>query len=210
MNQLEGIVLQGRFVRLEPLGIHHAAALAEASAINPSLYRWSRVPVGRLAVERYIEAAMEMSNARTAMPFATIRTADDAVIGSTRFFDLERWEWPQSHPRYGRMNPDVGEIGSTWLSATAIRSAANTEAKLLMLAQAFEVWGMLRVCFHTDARNDRSSAALARIGAQFEGVLRAHRMASDFIARDSKRYSIVAAEWPEVKKNLQVRLTRPG
>lgn len=208
MNPLTGIALQGSSVRLEPLGKHHAPGLTEASAIDPSLYRWSAVPVGRAAVERYIVAAMEMSEAGGAVPFATVRIADNVVIGSTRFFDVERWAWPADHPRHGRTNPDACEVGYTWLSAPAIRTAANTEAKLLMLRHAFEVWGMLRVCFHTDARNDRSAAALARIGAQFEGVLRAHRLASDFIARDSKRYSIVAAEWPAAKKNLEVRLTR--
>jgi RimJ/RimL family protein N-acetyltransferase len=82
----------------------------------------------------------------------------------------------------------------------------NTEAKLLMLTHAFEVWGALRVCFHTDSRNARSRAALERIGGKFEGVLRAHRMAADFTPRDSVRYSIVAAEWPEAKARLSSRL----
>jgi RimJ/RimL family protein N-acetyltransferase len=101
-----------------------------------------------------------------------------------------------------RKTPDACEIGYTWLASSAIRTAANTEAKLLMLTYAFETWQVLRVCFHTDARNTRSRAALERIGGKFEGVLRAHRMAADFIARDSYRYSIVAAEWPEVKRRL--------
>jgi RimJ/RimL family protein N-acetyltransferase len=90
----------------------------------------------------------------------------------------------------------------TWLTRSAIRTAANTEAKLLMLTHAFEVWQVLRVCFHTDARNQRSRAALERIGGQFEGILRAHRMAADFIPRDSVRYSILAAEWLAVKERL--------
>lgn len=77
-----------------------------------------------------------------------------------------------------------------------------------MLAYAFETWQALRVCFHTDARNQRSRAALERIGGKFEGILRAHRMAADFIARDSVRYSIVAAEWPEVKQRLSQMLDR--
>ena len=81
-------------------------------------------------------------------------------------------------------------------------TAANTEAKLIMLTHAFEEWKVLRVCFHSDARNERSRAALARIGGQFEGILRSHRMAADWIARDSARFSIVAAEWPAVKEKL--------
>jgi RimJ/RimL family protein N-acetyltransferase len=89
-----------------------------------------------------------------------------------------------------------------------MRTAANTEAKLLMLTHAFEEWGVQRVCFHTDARNERSRTALARIGARFEGVLRAHRLGTDLTARDSARFSIVAAEWPGVKQRLRERLAR--
>ena len=100
-------------------------------------------------------------------------------------------------------------VGDTWLTRDAIRTAANTEAKLLMLTHAFEVWQVLRVCLHTDARNQQSQAAIERIGGKFEGVLRAHRMAADFTPRDSYRYAIVAAEWPEVKRNLIGRL-RPA
>jgi RimJ/RimL family protein N-acetyltransferase len=147
------------------------------------------------------------------------------VIGSTRFWNLERWAWPQGHARHqgyfegkapllakdarnGAPHPlfDACEIGYTWLAPSAIRTAANTEAKLLMLTHAFENWQVLRVCFHTDARNQRSRAALERIGAKFEGILRAHRMAADYIPRDSVRYSIVAAEWAEVKERLSRRL----
>ena len=122
------------------------------------------------------------------------------AVGSTRFFDLDRWAWPQSHARYGRGEPDVCEIGYTWLSRAAIRTGANTEAKLLMLTFAFESWQVLRVCLHTDVRNQPSRAAIERIGGKFEGVLRAHRMAADFSVRDSARFSIVQQEWPEVKQ----------
>ena len=103
--------------------------------------------------------------------------------------------------------PDACEIGYSWLGPLSIRTAANTESKLLMLTHAFETWKVLRVCFHTDFRNGRSRAALERIGAQFEGVLRAHRLAADLIPRDSARYSILAGEWPVVKPRLQELLT---
>jgi N-acetyltransferase len=199
-------VLSGRRIRLEPLALSHADALTVASAGDPELYRWSAVPIGRDAVLRYIQTALAWREAGTAVPFATVRIADGAVLGSTRFFDIERWAWPEGHPRHGREHPDVCEIGYTWLTASAIRTAANTEAKLLMLTHAFEAWGMLRVCLHTDARNKRSQAAIERIGGKFEGVLRAHRMAADFTPRDSFRYSIVAAEWPEAKRRLADRL----
>ena len=138
------------------------------------------------------------------MTFATVRTKDSVVIGSTRFWNLERWSWPDGHPSYGRPEPDACEIGYTWLTPSAIRTAANTEAKLLMLTHAFEIWQVLRVCFHTDARNTRSRAALERIGGQFEGILRAHRMAADYIPRDSLRFSIIASEWPSVKQRLLI------
>lgn len=195
-------VLQGEHVRLEPLDHRHVDGLAAAAAADPSLYQWTSVPQGRIEMTRYVDTALAWQEAGSAVPFATVRAGDGVVIGSTRFWNLERWSWPNSHPRYGRHAPDACEIGFTWLTRPAIRTAANTEAKLLMLTYAFEAWGVLRVCFHTDARNTRSSAALERIGGRFEGILRAHRMAADYIARDSSRYSIVAAEWPSVKQRL--------
>lgn len=199
-------LLEGHFIRLEPLSPAHADGLVAASVGGASLYRWSQVPRGADDVRRYIEMAEQLRDADKAAPFATVRVADGEVIGSTRFFDLESWAWPAEHERYGRKNPDVGEIGYTWLAAAAVRTAANTEAKLLMLSHAFETWGMLRVCLHTDMRNERSRAAIERIGGKFEGILRSHRMATDFIARDSARYSIIATEWPAIKQRLTKRL----
>lgn len=198
--------LTGSYVRLEPLELHHTEGLAAASAADPSLYQWSIVPMGRAAVEDYIRAALKGREAGVGLPFATVRIADDAVIGSTRFWYFEKWAWPEGHERHGRPDPDGCEIGYTWLTKPAIRTAANSEAKLLMLQHAFESWQVLRVCLHTDARNLASRAAIERIGAKLEGVLRAHRMGSDFTARTSYRYSIVAAEWPEVKRKLKERL----
>ncbi len=142
------------------------------------------------------------------MPFAIVRSDDGVVIGSTRFFNLERWAWPAGHPSHGRGVPDACEIGYTWLAHSALRTAANTEAKLLMLTHAFETWEVLRVCLHTDVRNLRSRAAIERIGGRFEGILRAHRMAADFIPRDSARYSIIAEEWPVVNQRLVQRMAR--
>jgi RimJ/RimL family protein N-acetyltransferase len=205
---LESPTLNGAYVRLEPLAMSHLDGLVAASAADPALYQWSAVPVGRDAVSRYIETALAWREAGKALPFATVRIADNAVLGSTRFFDIESWTWPDGHERRGRTYPDVCEIGYTWLTRDAIRTAANTEAKLLMLEQAFEFWQVLRVCLHTDARNQRSQAAIERIGGKFEGVLRAHRLAADFIPRDSYRYSIVALEWPKAKQKIEDRLNR--
>jgi len=198
----ELFTLQGRHIRLEPLDSAHVDGLAAAAASDPSLYRWSPVPQSKGAAAAYVETALAWRDAGSAVPFAIVRAGDGVVIGSTRFWNIERWAWPQAHPMHGRDVPDACEIGYTWLASSALRTAANTEAKLLMLRHAFEVWQVLRVCFHTDVRNQRSRAALERIGGQFEGILRAHRMAADFIPRDSVRYSIVAAEWPGVKQRL--------
>ncbi len=198
----ENVVLQGKSVRLEPLEADHVDRLAEASAGDASLYRWSPIPQGKAEAKRYIDTALAWRDAGTALPFAIVRVTDGIVIGSTRFWNLERWAWPEGHPSHGRGVPDACEIGYTWLAHSAIRTAANTEAKLLMLSHAFDSWQVLRVCFHTDARNHRSQAALQRIGGKCEGTLRAHRMAADFIPRDSVRYSIVASEWPDVKQRL--------
>ena len=200
---LEAPTLQGKHIRLEPLDRHHVDGLAAASATGDAvLYRWSPVPQGKEEATTYVETALAWREANTAISFATVRAKDGVVIGSTRFFNLEWWAWPKGHPSYGRGVPDACEIGYTWLARPALRTAANTEAKLLMLCHAFEVWQVLRVCLHTDVRNERSRAAMERIGCKFEGILRAHRMAADFIARDSARYSIVAAEWPAVKHRL--------
>jgi N-acetyltransferase len=199
----KAFTLQGRHIRLEPLEHRHVDGLVAASAADQSLYRWSPVPQGKAEARNYIDTALAWRDAGTAVPFAIVRAEDDNVVGSTRFWNIERWAWPKGHPSHGRGLPDACEIGYTWLARSAMRTAANTEAKLLMLEHAFEVWQVLRVCFHTDSRNQRSRAALKRIGAQCEGILRAHRMAADFIPRDSVRYSIVAAEWPAVKQQLR-------
>ena len=204
----ETVVLPGRCVRLEPLDHRHVDGLVAAAAADSSLYEWSPIPRDKCEAIGYIDTALAWRDEGSAVPFATIRGEDGAVIGSTRFFNLERWAWPPGHARHGRHAPDACEIGYTWLTRSAIRTAANTEAKLLMLEYAFATWQVLRVCFHTDVRNLRSRAALERIGGKFEGILRAHRMATDFIARDSARFSIVAAEWPDVKQRLRQFLER--
>jgi RimJ/RimL family protein N-acetyltransferase len=203
-----GEVLQGHAIRLEPLTRDHISGLVLSAASEPSLYRWSPVPQGKDEAARYVETAIAWKNAGTALPFAIVRRADNLVLGSTRFWNIEQWSWPTGHPRHGREWPDACEIGYTWLWQKAIRTSANTEAKLLMLTHAFEVWQVLRVCFHTDERNQRSRAALERIGAKFEGVLRAHRMAADFVPRNSFRFSIVATEWPDVKQRISALLDR--
>jgi len=194
--------LSGRFVRLEPLGQQHLSGLAAASAGDPELYRMTTVPVGDADVGSYIEAGRAARDAGTAAPFAVVRLADETVIGSTRLFDLAWWPWPADHPRHRHDGPDTCEIGYSWLTRSAIRTGANTEMKRLMLTFAFETWEVQSVCFHTDARNERSRRALSRIGARYEGILRSHRLASDDQPRDSARFAITAAGWPAVKAHL--------
>ena len=194
--------LAGDVIRLEPLRLRHAAGLAAAAAGAGDLYRMTKVPTTEAEAAGYIDSALAGRDAGTAAPFAVIRRADEAVIGSTRLWDLQWWPWPEGHQRRGHEGPDTCEIGHTWLARSAIRTGANTEMKRLMLTYAFETWDTQCVCFHTDARNERSAAAIERIGGRFEGVLRSHRLATDLRPRDSARYSITAAEWPAVRARL--------
>ena len=195
----EAGILTGQLIRLEPLGYQHVPGLVAAAAGGGELYRWSPVPQDEDRVRRYVETAVAARDSGTAVPFAVVRAADDTVMGSTRFFDFDYWAWPAGNEHRG---PDTCEIGYTWLSPKAIRTGANTEMKRLMLTHAFEVWRVSSVCLHTDARNQRSRDAMARIGARYEGVLRSHRLGADGKPRDSARFSITAAEWPAVRQHL--------
>ena len=200
---MEGLVLAGAHIRLEPLSRDHIKGLVAAVSVDPSLYDLTPVPRSEFEAARYVDTALEWQEAGNAVPFAIVSVAGGVVIGSTRFWNLERWVWPEHHPQHGRGAFDVCEIGHTWLAGSAIRSAVNTETKLLMLTHAFETWKVLRVCFHTDARNQRSRRAIERIGGKFEGILRAQRMAADLTVRDSARFSIMTEEWPPVKQQLR-------
>jgi RimJ/RimL family protein N-acetyltransferase/GNAT superfamily N-acetyltransferase len=202
-------VLAGAHVRLEPLRHAHVPGLAAAAAGGGELYRWTVVPRDTDQARRYVETALAARDAGTSVPFAVVRVADGAVIGSTRFWDLTCWPWPGQDRK---QTPDTCEIGHTWLSRDAVRTGANTEMKRLMLTHAFEVWRVHSVCLHTDARNQRSRDAIQRIGGTFEGILRAHRLATDGGPRDSARFSITAAEWPAVRRHLEelVAVRLPG
>lgn len=210
----QDLTLKGQLIRLIPLQRDHIGALAAASAASdpnmtdPEIYRWTVVPQGIDEMTRYVETALEWKEAGTAIPFTVIRVRDNAVIGSTRYWNIERWAWPAGNPHHGSPNPDACEIGWTWYARAAIRSGANPEGKFLMLQHAFEVWNALRVSLHTDSRNLRSQAAMERIGFKREGVIRAHKLAADGVARDSFRYSMIAAEWPDAKKRLLDRMQK--
>lgn len=200
-------------MRLEPLTAEHIAGLIEAASGPRDTFALTWVPTPDAdSVGNYVHAALSAYNAGTALPFATVRLdgGPATVVGSTRFMNVERWVWPASRPRQpeieSRIGPEAVEIGSTWLGASAQRSAVNTEAKLLMLTYAFETWKCLRVSLRTDARNMRSRANIERVGATFEGVLRNHMWAYDDGIRDTATYSLVAADWPGAKERLAARL----
>jgi RimJ/RimL family protein N-acetyltransferase/GNAT superfamily N-acetyltransferase len=209
-DPLETGALTGDHVRLEPLGHGHVAALLAAASGGGDLYRWQPVPQDEKQMRRRVEYALAARDRGTAVPYAVVRLGDDTVIGSTRFDQLDYWPWPDRAAAHGPAAPDTCEIGGTWLSPGAVRTAANTEMKRLMLTHAFETWQVRSVCLHADARNERSRAAIERIGGRFEGILRAHRLAAELAPRDSARYSITAAEWPAVAQHLAELSQRAG
>jgi len=207
---LEPFVLTGRHVRLEPLSESHIPALVEAAAEERSTYEWAYTPDGTEEMAAYVADAIAHVATGDQVAFATVRLDEpggERVIGTTRFCYVAFWQWPPgaSHQRHDR--PDVTDIGFTWLAASAQRSSVNTEAKLLMMEHAFEVWEVHRVALQTDVRNKRSWAAIERIGGQLDGILRADRPGADDTVRTSARFSILASEWPAVKARLLARLT---
>ena len=188
--------LSGELVRLEPLAPGHEPGLWQASR-DPRLWTWLSVLQPRTPAElhAWLEDALANAAAGTELPFATLRQSDDAVVGSTRFLALR--------PEHRSL-----EIGWTWLAPDAWQTGANVEAKLLMLEDAFERLGCRRVELKTDARNERSRAAMAALPARFEGIHRQHMLVRGGENRDSAWYSVLDAEWPDVRANLLRRLGR--
>ncbi|MEV8634790.1 GNAT family protein [Streptosporangium sp. NPDC051023] len=207
------VTLRGKRVCLEPLGAEHVDGLVEAATESRDAYDFTLVPPDTVSMDRYVQAALDDRRTGWALPFAIRDLRSGKVIGSTRFLDLDYWSWPPSWPP-GRTTPrpdavpTVAEIGSTWLAASAQRTGCNTEAKLLMLGHAFDVWAVLRVTLKTDARNQRSRRAIENIGGLFEGVRRAHARTVDGSIRDTAYYSILVEEWPQVRTHLEARLNR--
>jgi N-acetyltransferase len=207
--KLEPVTLGGQFARLEPLSMDHAPALLEAASVQRDTYGLTLVPDTLEGMNAYVQIALDGFSKDTMLPFATLDAQSNRVVGSTRFLNIEFWPWP-SGAALERTDgtPDVVEIGSTWLAQDAQRSGINTEAKLLMLEFAFMVWKVRCVRLKTDARNERSRNAILRLGANFDGVLRAHMPASDGAVRDSAYYSILASEWDDVSARLERFLER--
>jgi N-acetyltransferase len=203
---VDDVVLDGRYVRLEPLAAGHVPALVTAAAESRATYGFSWVPEGEGPMAAYVAEALAARAAGAELPFATVRWADGRVVGTTRFSDTAPWAWPDGSAFQRHDRPDVTEIGHTWLAASAQRTGVNTEAKALMLRHAFEVWEVHVVRLRTDQRNARSRAAIERLGARFEGVRRADRPGADGSVRDSAFYSISRAEWPAVRDRLDALL----
>lgn len=189
------VTLEGRYARLEPLGLHHLDGLCEAG-LDPGLWQWTLSVVrDRADMRDHIEAALRARDAGTELPFATLDSASGRVVGSTRFMNIAL-----AHRRL--------EIGSTWVAPPFQRTAINTDAKYLMLRHAFEALGCLRVELKTDALNERSQTAILRIGARQEGVFRRHMITATGRVRDTVWFSILDEEWPRVKAELERKLER--
>ena len=181
---------------LDPLAPEHHEPLWRA-ARHPEIWRWTSERVGE-SRERFLgwlEHALAEAEAGAEVPFATLDARTGDTLGSTRYLALR--------PEHRSL-----EIGHTWLTPSAWGTGANVEAKLLLLAHAFEQLGCQRVEFKTDARNERSRRALEALPATFEGVLRKHMLVRDGESRDSAYYSVVDEEWAGVRENLERRLAR--
>jgi RimJ/RimL family protein N-acetyltransferase len=191
------VMLEGRHVRLEPMTRAHAVGFLAVGG-DPAIWTYlPRPPFADQAdVEGWIDEAHAAERAGTELPYATVRRSDGKIVGSTRFIDIRR-------PHRGL------EIGWTWIAPEAQRTPINTEAKYLMLRQAFDVWGAMRVQLKSDERNVKSRRAMERIGAVFEGVLRNQMLrAYDGYVRSSAMYSVVDRDWPAAKAALEAKLAR--
>jgi len=184
-------------------------ALVAAASIDRSTYQWTLVPDGEPAMRQYVEAALDLASRGEAIPFATTWRETGEVIGSTRFANFEYHVWPAGNPlarEDGR--PDGVEIGWTWISAPYQRGPTNTEAKYLMLQHAFEHWQVRVLRLKTDRRNERSRAAIERIGAKLDGIVRGHQPAYDGAFRDTAFFSMLDSEWSAARDALRERMNR--
>ena len=188
------VTLEGRHVRLEPLRRDHLVGLAEVG-LDPELWRW--IPTAIRTKEEmaaYIDTALQEQERGGSLPFALLEKASGRAIGSTRYGKIDR-----THHRL--------EIGWTWVARQWQRTAANTEAKYLLLRHAFESLGCMRVELKTDSLNERSRAAILRIGAQEEGIFRNHMITESGRIRHSVYFSIIDSEWPAAKARLEAKLS---
>jgi RimJ/RimL family protein N-acetyltransferase len=192
---VEPVILAGRYVRLEPLSIDRVDALC-AVGLDPELWTWIPTAVRTPDdMRRYVETALADRDRGSALPFVTIEQSSGTVVGSSRFAAIDI------------ANRRV-EIGWTWIGKPWQRTFVNTEAKLLMLRHAFEQWGCVRVELKTDRLNERSRAAIARIGATEEGIFRRHVLTASGRWRDTVYFSMLDTEWPAIRARLEARLAQ--
>ncbi|GAA2147906.1 GNAT family N-acetyltransferase [Actinomadura napierensis] len=187
-------VLTGRYVRLEPLSLDHVDGLFAASK-DPSVWTWlnERQPADADAVHTMVSTALIARDKGVRLPWAQIDVATGEVAGTTSYYEV--------------VPKDRGLcIGYTWLGTRWQRTGFNTESKLLLLQRAFDDLGAIRVGWHTHSRNERSRAAIQRLGASFEGIHRKHRIRPDGSIRDTAVFSMTDDDWPEAAKALRARL----
>ncbi len=199
MEKLQVPTLVGRHVRLEPLGIAHAGGALDAAREDRVTFGYISVPSELSAMTAYVEELLVERATGAAVPFAQVDVRSGRVVGMTRYLSMRR--------RRSDSLPYAVEIGGTWLSASAQRTGLNTEAKFLLLRHAFEEWRVARVDLKTDNRNERSKAAITRLGATFEGVLRNWQPSQvggeEDRYRDTAMYSILDEEWPDRRRRLE-------
>lgn len=192
--EVSPVTLEGQHVRLEPLSLQHEEALNIAAADGELWNSAVTIVPDRAAMVAYIEVALHGQSLEKELPFVIIRKASGNIVGTTRFYDIEA-----THRKV--------TIGYTWLAKSAQRTSINTEAKLLLLTHAFDVWKCVRVELVTDVLNAQSRAAILRLGAKQEGILRNHMILPSGRIRDSVCFSIIDTEWPEVKARLVEKLS---
>jgi N-acetyltransferase len=193
--EVSPVILEGPLVRLEPLSPADEESLIAAASDGELWNSTVTIVPSRDTMAAYIAAALKAQAEGQELPFVIISKSSGQVVGTTRFYFINR---DDRHV----------EIGYTWLAASAQRSGVNTEAKLLLLTHAFERWQCIRVALITDVLNQQSQAAILRLGAKEEGILRNHMIMPDGRYRDSVCFSIIEAEWPEVKIRLEARLAK--
>ncbi|WP_370067142.1 GNAT family N-acetyltransferase [Mycobacterium sp. MAA66] len=195
MGFVEPVTLTGtRWVSLEPLSADHVPEIAEAASDGDPGRLWFTFAPSPSTAADWVSARLAAQSPDTGLTFV-VRSLDGRVVGSSSYLNVDG--------RNRRL-----EIGYTWYVGSARRTGVNTEAKLLLLRHAFEALGCIAVEFRTHFFNSHSRAAIERVGAKLDGVLRSHQLAADGSRRDTVVYSILDIEWPAVRNNLEFRLDR--
>lgn len=195
MSWFDEVILETDLVQLRPLRAADSSALVKAAADGRLWELWYTQVPGTETIDDYMGYALREQAAGRALPFVVVERSSGEVIGTTRYCNAE--------PESRRL-----EIGYTWYASRVQRSAVNTQCKLALLTHAFEQLGAIAVEFRTHWHNQASRAAIARLGAKQDGVLRNHRLEPDGARRDTVVFSILDSEWPSVRKSLQFKLDR--